>query len=53
MKEIAVRNYMSAFSNKNTQIVRKNDIAFFASEKFKKHFSDFVANNLHKSKNDC
>ena len=38
MKEIAVSNYKSAINEKKTQIARKNDIAFFASEKLKSNF---------------
>ena len=37
MKEIAGKNYMLHLAKK-TQIARENDIAFFASEKFKKLF---------------
>ena len=48
MNEIFVRNYMSAINEKKTQIARKNDIAFFASEE--KQFSEFVSKNLHESK---
>ena len=39
---------MSAINEKKTQIVRKNDRAFFAS--VKKQFSELVAKNLHESK---
>ena len=38
MKEIAVSNYKPAINEKKTQIARKNDIAFFASEKLKNNF---------------
>ena len=38
MNEIAVRNYIGAINEKKTQIARKNDIAFFASEKLKNDF---------------
>ena len=50
MREIAVRNYMLAFSNKKHTGCTKKRYSVFASEKFKNHFSDFVAKYPHESK---
>ena len=39
MNEVAVKNYKLTINEKKTQIARKRDIAFFASEKLKTIFS--------------
>ena len=50
LKEIAMRNHMSAFSSKQHTNFTKKRYSLFWIRKIQKHFSEFVAKNLHNSR---